>query len=67
MATKSGLVVAWQETECACPPESKSPDCTLTIAVGDHVGYIDFNPDPDPEVYTAVPYCRPCWELVPDE
>lgn len=62
---KSDLMIAPQEGECACPEGAKSSDCTHTIAVGDHIGYIDS--DPDPEVYTAVPYCRPCWELAPGE
>ncbi|MEV6555887.1 hypothetical protein AB0M22_09235 [Nocardia sp. NPDC051756] len=63
MTSKSDLVIAHEETECACPPVDKSQDCTVEINVGDHIGYLDS--DPDPEVYTAVPYCRPCWELVP--
>lgn len=58
---KSDLVIAHEAGECACPDDAKAPDCTGTITAGDHIGYVDT--DPDPLVYTAEPYCKPCWTL----
>lgn len=64
MTAKSDLVIAHEASRCGCPAESKAPECTDIIRIGDHIGYLDA--DPDPLVYTAVAYCMPCWTLAPD-
>lgn len=66
MTTKSDMpILAAVAMGCACPEAEKSTDCTGTIEPGDHIGMIDDNPDP--LVFSAIPYCKPCWSIAPYE